>query len=185
MKFAVALLHTFLLGFPNNTPTMCIKLFSDAVAGDLKILREGSFRTSNIFILLLSCLVYFYYCLVCLISKIQKKLVTCINIFISVCIFYFQFCILCCTCYFGLLLCLVLYLLSMDSLFDTTYYWHGGFTKEHQNYYKEYRLSQKGKYLWEQISRLNYFAKNLCSTYDESYCFNESFCWRRHKHLPF
>ena len=33
-----------------------------------------SFRTSNLFILLLSCLVYFYYCLVCLISKIQKKL---------------------------------------------------------------------------------------------------------------
>ena len=46
-------------------------------------------------------------------------------------------------------------------------------------------MSQKGKYLWEQRSRLNYFAKNLCSTYDESYCFNESFCGRRHKQLPF
>jgi len=25
----------------------------------------------------------------------------------------------------------------------------------------------------------------LCSTYDESWCFNECFCCRRHKHLPF
>ncbi len=73
----------------------------------------------------------------------------------------------------------------MASLFDTKYYWHGGFTEEQQNYYEEYRLSQKGKHLWEQIRILNGFAKNLCSTYDESYCFNESLCYRRHKHLPF
>ena len=32
---------------------------------------------------------------------------------------------------------------------------------------------------------MNCFARNLCSTYDESYCFNESSCCRRHKHLPF
>jgi hypothetical protein len=51
--------------------------------------------------------------------------------------------------------------------------------------YKNYRFSPKGKHLWEQIRRLNGFAKNLCSTYDESYCFNESLCYRRHKHLPF
>ena len=44
---------------------------------------------------------------------------------------------------------------------------------------------KKGVHLWKQISTLNYFAKNLCSTYDESYCFNESLCCRRHKHLPF
>ena len=73
----------------------------------------------------------------------------------------------------------------MSSLFETKSYWLSGFTEEQHNYYKEYRFSQKGKYLWEQISRLNYFAKNLCSTYDESYCFNESLCCRRHKHLPF
>ena len=51
--------------------------------------------------------------------------------------------------------------------------------------YKNYRFSPKGKHLWEQIRRLNGFAKNLCSAYDESYCFNESLCYRRHKHLPF
>ena len=43
----------------------------------------------------------------------------------------------------------------------------------------------RGKHLWVQIYKLNCFARNLCSTYDESYCFNESFCCRRHKHLPF
>ena len=41
------------------------------------------------------------------------------------------------------------------------------------------------KPLWAQINKLNSFAKNFCSTYDESWCFNESFCCRRHKHLPF
>ena len=46
-------------------------------------------------------------------------------------------------------------------------------------------MSQKGKHLWVQIYKLNGFARNLCSTYDESYCFNESSCCRRHKHLPF
>jgi len=73
----------------------------------------------------------------------------------------------------------------MGSLFETKPCWLSGFTEEQQNYYKEYRLSQKGKHLWEQISRLNYFAKSLCSTYGESYCVNESLCCRRHKHLPF
>ena len=51
--------------------------------------------------------------------------------------------------------------------------------------FKEYRLSQKGKHLWAQIYKLNCFARSLCSTYDESYCFNEHSCCRRHKHLPF
>ena len=46
-------------------------------------------------------------------------------------------------------------------------------------------MSQKGKYLWGQINTLNGFARNLCSTYDESWCFNESICCGRHKHLPF
>jgi len=68
---------------------------------------------------------------------------------------------------------------------ETKSCWLSGFTEEQQNYYKEYRLSQKGKYLWELIYKLNCFARSLCSTYDESYCFNESLCCRRHKHLPF
>ena len=72
----------------------------------------------------------------------------------------------------------------MVSLFETKSCWLSGFTDDQQNYYKEYRFSKKGVHLWKQISTLNYFAKNLCSTY-ESYCFNESLCCRRHKHLPF
>ena len=73
----------------------------------------------------------------------------------------------------------------MVDCFETRSYWQGGFTEEQQKDYKEHRLSQKGKHLWEQISRLNYFAKNLCSTYNVTYCFDKSRCYRRYKHLPF
>ena len=68
---------------------------------------------------------------------------------------------------------------------ETKSCWLSGFTKEQQNNYKEYRLSRKGEHLWAQIYKLNCFARSLCSTYDESYCFNEPSCCRRHKHLPF
>jgi hypothetical protein len=37
----------------------------------------------------------------------------------------------------------------MVDFFETRYYWQGGFTEEQQKYYKEHRLSQKGKHLWE------------------------------------
>ena len=128
---------------------------------------QVEFHASNLFTLLLSCLVYFYFILFAFNYQKHKKIS-----FLHL-------------VYFGLLLCLFVYLISMASLFETKSCWLSGFTEEQQNYYKEYRLSQKGKHLWEQISRLNYFAKNLCSTFDESYCFNESFYCRRHKHLPF
>ena len=68
---------------------------------------------------------------------------------------------------------------------ETKSYCLSGFTEEQQNHCKEYRLSQKGKLLWAQIYNLNCFARNLCSTYDESYRFNESSGCRRYKHLPF
>ena len=67
---------------------------------------------------------------------------------------------------------------------ETKSCWLSGFTEEQQNYFKDYRLSRKGEHLWVQIYKLNCFARNLCSTYDESWCFNECFCCRRHKHLP-
>src|SRR3954449_11210139 len=73
----------------------------------------------------------------------------------------------------------------MVDFLGTRSYWQGGFTEEQQKYYEEHRLSQKGKHLWVQLYKLNDFARNLCSTYDESYCFNESFCCRRYKHLTF
>ena len=43
----------------------------------------------------------------------------------------------------------------MVDFFETRSYWQGGFTEEQQKYYKEHRLSQKGKHLWEQINRLD------------------------------
>ena len=42
--------------------------------------------------------------------------------------------------------------------------------EEQQKYYKEYRLSEKGKHLWAQINKLNSLVENFCSTYDESWC---------------
>ena len=48
----------------------------------------------------------------------------------------------------------------MVDFFETRSYWQGGFTEGQQKYYKEHRLSQKGKHLWEQINKLNNYAKN-------------------------
>src|SRR4051794_38863340 len=47
----------------------------------------------------------------------------------------------------------------MDGFFETSSYWQGGFTEEEKYYYKEHRLSQNGKHLWEQIDKLNTIAR--------------------------
>src|SRR3954471_8615300 len=73
----------------------------------------------------------------------------------------------------------------MDGFFETSYYWQGGFTEEEKYCYKEHRLAQKGKHLWEQIDKLNTIAREMCSTYNVTYCFDKSCCCRRYKHLPF
>src|SRR3954463_5410949 len=73
----------------------------------------------------------------------------------------------------------------MVDFLGTRSYWQGGFTEEQQKYYEEHRLAQKGKHLWEQINRLYIIARNLCSTYNVTYCFDKSCCCRRYKHLPF
>ena len=39
----------------------------------------------------------------------------------------------------------------MSNFFETRSYWHGGFTEDQQEYYKEYCLSQKGIHLWRLI----------------------------------
>jgi hypothetical protein len=75
--------------------------------------------------------------------------------------------------------------LSMVGFFETKSFWQGGFTEEQQNYYEEHRLSQKEKHLWEQINRLYIIARNVCSTYNITYCFDRSCCCRRYKHLHF
>jgi hypothetical protein len=57
----------------------------------------------------------------------------------------------------------------MVGFFETISYWQGGFTEE-QKYYEEHRLSQKGKHLCEQINKLHIIARNVCSTYNVTYC---------------
>src|SRR3954470_13708949 len=73
----------------------------------------------------------------------------------------------------------------MSNFFETRSYWHGGFTEDQQEYYKEYRLSQKGIHLWRLIHQSYEYAKNLCSIYNISLCMDESCCFMRHKHLAF
>src|ERR1041384_1410401 len=73
----------------------------------------------------------------------------------------------------------------MSNFFETRSYWHGGFTKDQQDYYKEHRLSQKGIHSWKQIHQLYEYARYLCSKYNISFCRDESCCFMRHKHLDF
>ena len=65
-------------------------------------LQQGEFHTSNLITLFLSCLVYFYFILFDFNYQKHKKI---------------EFLHL---AYFGLLLCLVLYLLSMVTFFETS-----------------------------------------------------------------
>src|ERR1041385_4314226 len=73
----------------------------------------------------------------------------------------------------------------MSNFFETRSYRHEGFTEDQQEYYKEYRLSQKGIHLWRLIHQSYEYAKNLCSIYSISFCRDESCCFMRHKHLAF
>ena len=57
----------------------------------------------------------------------------------------------------------------MVKFFETISYWQGGFTEHQQKYYKEYRLREKGIFIWKIIHRLESYARNLCSDYDKSY----------------
>src|SRR3954447_20022709 len=73
----------------------------------------------------------------------------------------------------------------MSNFLETLSYWHGGFTEDQQEYYKEYRFSQKGIHLWRLIHQSYEYAKNVCSIYNISFCRDESCCFMRHKHLAF
>src|ERR1043165_4718548 len=73
----------------------------------------------------------------------------------------------------------------MTTFFETKSYLQGGFTEDQQEYFKEYRLSQKGIHSWGLIHELYDYARNLCSIYDISFCRDESCCFIRHKHLSF
>ena len=73
----------------------------------------------------------------------------------------------------------------MPIFWKTRSYLTGWLTKDREDKLNELLWSEKGKHLSLQVIKLHNFSTNLCSTYDESWCFNESRCCRRHKHLPF
>ena len=73
----------------------------------------------------------------------------------------------------------------MVKFFETRSYWQGGFTEDQQKYYKEYRLCEKGIFIWKPIAQLERYARNFCSDYDKSFWCDESCCCLMFKHLPF
>src|SRR4051812_7689092 len=46
-------------------------------------------------------------------------------------------------------------------------------------------MSKKGIFIWKLIQKLYHYARSLCSDYDKSFCYDESFCCMMFKHLPF
>ena len=55
-----------------------------------------------------------------------------------------------------------------------------GYTLDQWEYFRDYRLSQKGKLLWYQIYYLHWYAQNLCLRYDYTCCSK-----MKAPHLPF
>ena len=55
-----------------------------------------------------------------------------------------------------------------------------GYTLDQWEYFRDYRLSQKGKLLWDQIDYLHWYARNLCLRYDYTCCSKV-----KAPHLPF
>ena len=45
-----------------------------------------------------------------------------------------------------------------------------GVTLDQREYFRDYRLTQKGKLLWDQIDMLHWYAWNLCLRYDFTCC---------------
>src|SRR3954470_20211688 len=55
-----------------------------------------------------------------------------------------------------------------------------GVTLDQREYFRDYRLTQKGKILWDQIYILKWYARQLCSEYDYTCCSRMNA-----PHLPF
>ena len=55
-----------------------------------------------------------------------------------------------------------------------------GVTLDQREYFRDYRLTQKGKLLWDQIEMLQWYAWNLCQRYDYTCCSRMNA-----PHLPF
>ena len=55
-----------------------------------------------------------------------------------------------------------------------------GVTLDQREYFRDYRLTQKGKLLWDQIYMLHWYARDLCLRYDFTCCSRMNA-----PHLPF
>ena len=55
-----------------------------------------------------------------------------------------------------------------------------GVTLDQREYFRDYRLTQKGKLLWDQIYMLHWYARQLCLRYDYTCCSR-----MKAPHLPF
>ena len=55
-----------------------------------------------------------------------------------------------------------------------------GVTLDQREYFRDYRLTQKGKLLWDQIYMLHWYARDLCLRHDYTCCSS-----MKAPHLPF
>ena len=53
-------------------------------------------------------------------------------------------------------------------------------TLDQRDYFRDYRLTQKGKLLWDQINYLQWYAWDICLRYDYTCCSR-----MKAPHLPF
>jgi hypothetical protein len=134
--------------------------FLAPLPGRKRISARGVSHFQSLYFVIVLLSFFILSCLLLYIKKYKKIVPTIVVIFVGL--------LLCC-----FLLALSCFL-SMVDFFETRSYWQGGFTEEHQKYYKEHRLSQKGKHFWEQINKLSIIARNVCSTYNVTYCVDKS-----------
>ena len=67
-----------------------------------------------------------------------------------------------------------------DNPEKTTFNLIMGVTLDQREYFRDYRFTQKGKLLWDQIYMLHWYAWNLCQRYDYTCCSRMNA-----PHLPF
>ena len=67
-----------------------------------------------------------------------------------------------------------------DNPEKTSFNYVMGDTLDQREYFRDYRLTQKGKLLWDQIYMLKWYARQLCLRYDYTCCSR-----MKAPHLPF
>ena len=67
-----------------------------------------------------------------------------------------------------------------DNPEKTSFNYVMGDTLDQREYFRDYRLTQKGKLLWDQIYMLRWYARDLCLRYDITCCSR-----MKAPHLPF